>query len=97
MIPCKRVEIITNSIEAKNLCQLLARNGITAFSLIPNVSGSGHRGFQDADEITGAFQNSLILIACSPEQADRIVELVRPNLTAQGGICLTSDAQFMKH
>ncbi len=97
MIHCKRVEIITNSLEAKALCHLLKEAGVGSFSIFPNVSGFGRRGDQAADEITGAFQNSCILIACTPEESEKIIALVRPQLTRQGGICLVSDAQYIKH
>jgi hypothetical protein len=37
------------------------------------------------------------LIACSEDQAQRIVEIVRPVLKRYGGICLVSDAMWVEH
>jgi hypothetical protein len=37
------------------------------------------------------------LIACSEDEANRIVEIVRPILKRFGGVCLVSDAMWVKH
>jgi hypothetical protein len=39
----------------------------------------------------------MLLIACPEEQVDAIVETVRPLLARRGGMCLVSDAGWVRH
>lgn len=98
MKPCKRIEIVIETPMAQRLTQLLREAGAPGFTLIPEVRGTGDRGERRADELAGDSSNCLILIACDNQVAvDAILEAVRPLLTRSGGICLVSDAQWLRH
>ena len=45
----------------------------------------------------GAFDNTLLLIACAADEVERVVEAVRPVLARRGGMCLVSDAAWVRH
>ncbi len=47
--------------------------------------------------LTGTSANGCVLTACPPEQVREIVEAVRPILKRRGGVCLVSDAQWVRH
>lgn len=57
----------------------------------------GHGGTRGGDAFSGAFDNSYIVIACDENESVQIVETVRPILKRLGGICLVSDAMWVKH
>ena len=38
-----------------------------------------------------------VLVACAPEASTAIVEAVRPLLRRHGGVCLVSDAMWLRH
>jgi nitrogen regulatory protein PII len=98
MKPCKRIEIIIEAPQAQRLTEALRALGTTGFTLIPDVRGSGDRGERRADELSGDSSNCLILIACEDQaMVDTIVEAVRPLLSRSGGICLVSDALWLRH
>lgn len=98
MKPCKRIEIIIEAPQAQRLTEALRVLGTTGFTLIPDVRGSGDRGERRADELSGDSSNCLILIACENQaMVDTIVEAVRPLLSRCGGICLVSDALWLRH
>jgi nitrogen regulatory protein PII len=93
----KRLEIIIDSMHTQRVVEVLRENGATGYTIIRNASGAGDRGERRDDELTGVFSNTYILSACAPELAQTVVEAVRPLLKRYGGVCLVSDAQWLKH
>lgn len=92
-----RVEIITDTLEMREVCALLGSLGVTGFSLVRDVQGQGERGRQLGDELTDVFKNSYLLAACEPALAERVAEAVRPLLKRRGGICLLTPARSVRH
>lgn len=93
----KRIEIITDSLEMKEVGTVLEAHGISAFTVIKNVTGQGERGVQSGDDLTDVFKNSYLLTTCRPEQVEEIVNAIRPLLKRRGGVCLISDAHWVVH
>lgn len=95
---CKRIEIVIETPLALRLTRLLETLGASGFTIIPDVRGASDRGQRRADELSGESSNSLILIACDDQATiDTILDAVRPLLSQSGGICLISDAQWLRH
>ncbi len=98
MKPCKRLEIVIEQPLASRLADLLVELGVPGYTLIPNAAGRGDRGVRRADEPTGTSTNCMFVIACDDQElVQTIVEAVRPVLSRSGGICLVSDAQWVRH
>ena len=97
MRPVKRVEIIIDSLDINAVLEDLESLGISSYSIIRNVIGAGDRGARTADLLNDSMNNTFILIACDDEQANSIVEQIRPKLKHFGGMCLVSDAQWVRH
>lgn len=93
----KRLEIIIDSMHTPRVVKALKATGATGYTIIRNASGAGDRGERRDDELTGVFGNSYILSACAPELAERVMDALRPLLKKYGGVCLVSDAQWLKH
>lgn len=98
MKPCKRIEIVIEQPLAKRLSELLTELGAPGYTIIHQASGRGDRGHRRADEPTGTSSNCVFVIACETEEAmTQIIAGVRPLLSRSGGICLVSDALWLKH
>jgi nitrogen regulatory protein PII len=98
MKPCKRIEIVIEAPLAQRLAERLRQLGAPGFTLFPEVKGAGDRGERRADELSGDSSNCMILIACDDQATvDRILEAVRPLLSSSGGVCLVSDALWLRH
>jgi nitrogen regulatory protein PII len=93
----KRIEIITDSLETREVCRVLNGLSLSGYSVIRDVTGRGERGVQSGDDLTDVFKNSMVLLACPPERVSEIVEAIRPILKRRGGICLVSDAMWVIH
>jgi len=97
MRPIKRVEIITDTVEMNAVVRVLERHGVSGYTIVGDVIGKGERGMRLGDELSGVFQNSYLLTACEPEQIDAVIEAIRPILQRRGGVCLVSDAWWVRH
>ena len=96
MKPCKRIEIVIERPLARRMSETLDELGAPGYTLINRASGRGDRGRRRGDDPTET--NCVFVVACEdPDLADRIVEGVRPILSASGGICLVSDAMWVLH
>ena len=65
--------------------------------LIKDVQGTGDRGNRSGDELGNVFRNCYLIVASDEATADAIVEASRPLLERYGGMCLVSDAMWVKH
>jgi nitrogen regulatory protein PII len=98
MKTCKRIEIVIEKSMVPRLTTAIKQVGVDGYTLIPDVRGSGDRGMRRADELSGESSNCLVLIACdNPAIVEALLEAVRPLLVRAGGVCLVSDAQWLRH
>lgn len=97
MIPVKRVEIVVEAVQVRQVVRLIEEAGIGGYTLTRNIAGHGHRGERDADGLSDAFENACFVVAAEPDQANRLVEALRPLLSEGGGMCLVSDALWVRH
>jgi len=98
MKPCKRIEIVIEQPLAQRTASLLSDIGVPGYTLIDRASGRGDRGHRRADEITGSSTNCIFIISCDDQNmVEQIVEAIRPVLSVSGGICLVSDAMWVRH
>lgn len=93
----KRVEIIISSAAQKEILRIIDQLQLEGYSLIRDVTGKGHRGTQMGDELSDVNTNIYLLAAISGGKEIQFTEALRPLLKKYGGICLLSDAVFVKH
>lgn len=97
MIPVQRLEIVVDAPHGERVTELLQRHGLSGWTVLRGVSGAGERGVQYDDDVTGVSTNHLILTTCPPEELDALLTDLRALLTLCGGICLVSDAHWLRH
>jgi hypothetical protein len=92
-----RIEIVIAAPHSERVLALLDREGLHGYTLIRGVTGGGERGPQRGDEITGVSSNHYILTTCPPARLDAVTAALRPLLKKVGGVCLVSDARWLRH
>lgn len=98
MKPCQRIEIVIEEPLHRRMAHLLKDLGAPGYTLIPRASGLGDRGLRLADDPTGSQTNAVFIIACNdPDVVKRIIDGIRPMLSESGGMCIVSDAQWVRH
>ena len=98
MKPCTRIEIVAESALTNALLELFQEVDIPGFTMIPDIRGSGDRGLRWADDLAGDASNTLFLIACDEQdKVETLLERIRPLLSRSGGMCLVSEARWLRH
>lgn len=97
MIPVKRIEIVVDAPQSGRVTELLTSRGLTGWTMVRGAAGAGDRGSQPNDGISRSTSNTLILTTCMPEQLESVVEELRALLSRYGGMCLVSDAMWLRH
>jgi len=97
MKPVKRLEIVIDPHFLHRLLRELEAVGVDGYTVIDQVRGKGERGLREADALADIFTNTYVLVACPEDVANRALEAIRPLLKLSGGMCLLSDAQWLKH
>lgn len=93
----KRIEIITNSLELQQVLNILSKAGVSGYSVIKDITGSGDRGRVIDDLESAALTNVYILSVCFSEKEQEVVGAVTPILKKYGGVCIISDAKWIEH
>lgn len=97
MRPVHRIEVVIHAPHKGKVLEVLAAKGLADYTVIHGASGSGERGLQRGDDITGVSNNVYVLTTCEPERLPEVVEALRPVLKRVGGMCLVSDARWLEH
>jgi nitrogen regulatory protein PII len=97
VIGVKRIELVVEAIEKEEVIASLKRINIRSFTIYHHVGGSGERGIRDEGVFGEKFENVTFVIACSENQVTAVIEILRPVLKRFGGMCLISDAKWVKH
>lgn len=97
MVPVKKLEIVIDRLHLDDVLRLLDRAGVSGYTVVRDVTGRGDRGERAADELTDVFSNALVVAACAPDAVERITADLREILERHGGVCLVSDASWLKH
>lgn len=93
----KRFEIVIGKLHLDAVTRVLEAAGAEGYTVIRDLTGSGPRGGRRGDDVTDVFRNCMVLCACSPEVAGRLIEQLRPILKTYGGVCLVSDSMWVEH
>lgn len=93
----KRVEIITGAYDMREVIRLLEIAGSDGYTLIPEVKGKGERGDRNADGLTEAFKNSMLIWVCTEQQWNDLREPLRLFVQRVGGMVIVSDCTILQH
>jgi hypothetical protein len=97
MQPVKRIDLVVPEMLVREVTELLDRHGTGGYTLTRGLSGRGDRGIQPGDGLTGEFSNASLLVVCEEQKLASLLEDLRSLLTRFGGMCLVSDAMWLKH
>jgi hypothetical protein len=97
MEPVKRIEIVVAEFVLPDLFDILKRRQTGGYTVTTGLSGRGDRGVQTGEGTAGEFANACVVIACTETAIAGLLDDVRKLLKSYGGMCLVSDAMWLKH
>lgn len=92
----KRVEIIVEAARARAIVEMIDRVGAKGYTVVPNVSGKGHRGMRDEAHLSDVFRNVMIVVIAAEAIASTIVEQSQGLLENYAGIVVVSDVEVIR-
>ncbi|MDV6345473.1 DUF190 domain-containing protein [Nitrosomonas sp. Is37] len=96
IVPLKRVEIIIDEEDFDEIQKICRSLDIRGYTYLREVGGFGSRGKRQSEEIFLHEKNILIIIACTEDQAEKLVKTISGRMKEIGGICLISDCDWVK-
>ena len=95
-IAMKRFEIVIGVEQLEQLTELLDRCSVRGYTVLKNAGGLGSRGVRDPGDVLWEQENVMVVLACKDDQAQKIVNELRPVLKSLGGMCLISDCLWLE-
>ncbi|MEM7227225.1 MAG: DUF190 domain-containing protein [Planctomycetota bacterium] len=93
----KRLEIVIESVYLRTIVAAMKDAGATGYTVMHDITGTGDRGERRGDGLTDLSRNVIIIAAVPHETADAVLDAVQTVMKDTGGICLVSDAQWLRH
>lgn len=92
----RRIEIVVEAIRADAVTDLLDRLGATGWTMLPVISGRGHNGVRRGGDLSGVFDNVLILCITSAEIADKVLSAREQLLGARPAIVSVTPCEVLR-
>lgn len=89
-VPRRRIEVLVDAPLVRRVVAAAASAGVTGYTLLPTLGGSGERGSWSDDQISGAEAKVVFLTVASEPKAQALIEALTPLLESHGLILLTS-------
>lgn len=93
----KRIDLVVPEIVLREVTELIERHGASGYTVARGLVGKGHRGVQTGEGLAGEFSNAGIMVVCPEAIMRPLLEDLRGVITRYGGLCLVSDAMWLKH
>ncbi len=96
MHPAKRVEIIIEAPMEHRLTEALAQAGVTGFTILPVLGGSGRSGQWSREGQVG--RSGMVAVVClvKPERLDTLLDAAFAVVQRHIGVVSVSDAQVLR-
>lgn len=97
MHEAKRVEIIIEAVMERQIGKALADIGVTGFTLLPVLGGSGRSGHWTREGAVGRASGMIAVICLiAPTRLDTLLDGIFPLLDAHIGIVSVSDTHVLR-
>lgn len=92
----RRIEILVDAPLLKPVLELLRTAGATGYTVLPTLKGEGLSGGWTDDQISSAEAKVMVLAVAEAATAERLLELIEPQLSLLGIIVLVSTVEVLR-
>jgi len=93
----KRVEIIIEAVMESQITRALAATGVTGFTILPVLGGSGRSGQWTREGSVGRASGMIAVICLiAPPRLDALLESLFPLLTDHIGVVSVTDTHILR-
>ncbi|MFY9269771.1 MAG: P-II family nitrogen regulator [Candidatus Manganitrophaceae bacterium] len=91
----KRVEIIIEAVKLKKVLSIIDEAGAGGYTILPTVTGRGHRGRRAGVTLTNVFDNAMVFTLADEATAERISQEVKKLIQNYAGVIIITDADVI--
>lgn len=92
----KRVEIIIEAPMERRLTEALTRSGVTGFTILPVLGGSGRSGLWSRDGQVGRAGMVAVICLIRPERLDGLLDAAFAVVERHIGVVSITDAEVLR-
>lgn len=92
-----KLEIITASLHTEHIIALLEKNGVSGYTVIPQVRGKGSEYEADGLGLNNAFTNDIVMCVCEEAVLEKLKEPLRDAVSLYGGVVIASPCGWLIH
>jgi len=91
----KKVEIVIEAVMLKEVIAIIDRAGAGGYTILPSVTGRGHRGHRGGFGLTNVFHNTMIFTLVDEETAIKISQKVKKLIQNYAGVVIITNPDVL--
>ncbi len=92
----KRIDFVTEELRARQITDILDKAGATGWTMLPVLSGKGHRGVRQGGDPSGISDSVMIVAIASAAHAQNIMAKSEVILSGRTAIFAMSDVTLIR-
>jgi PII-like signaling protein len=92
----RRIEVLVDAPLLRLVVDAAQAAGVSGYTVLPTLSGSGRHGSWSDDQLTGAQAKLLFLAVASDDKAQRLLDQLAPLLESHGLVVLSSPVEVIR-
>ena len=91
-----KIEILVDAPLVRRITEIAEEAGVTGYTLLRTIAGSGHGGRWSEDQITGTQTKVVFVTVTGPRRADALIEALKPVLDSHGLMLMKSVVEVVR-
>lgn len=91
----KKLEVVIEAVKLQKILSIMDEAGAGGYTVIPSVTGRGHRGRRAGVALTNVFQNAMVFTLVDEATATLIVQEVKKIIQNYAGVIIVTDADVI--
>ncbi|MCG6115335.1 MAG: transcriptional regulator [Mesorhizobium sp.] len=91
-----RIEILVDAPLVRRVTELAESAGVTGYTLMPTLAGSGSGGRWRDDQVSGAQAKLVFVTITGPRRAEALIEALKPVLDSHGLMLTKSTVEVVR-
>ena len=91
----KKVEIVIEAVMLQQVLSIIDQAGAGGYTVLPSVTGRGHRGHRTGIGISNVFHNAMVFTLVDETAAAKISQGVKKLIQNYAGVVIISDVDVV--
>jgi PII-like signaling protein len=92
----RKIEVLVDAPLVRRITQTADEVGVTGYTILPTLGGSGRGGRWQDDQVSGADAKVIFVTVTSQEKADAFTSALAPLLESHGLMLMTSTVDVVR-